>query len=92
MKKVFEDIGLTSYKQLYYFINSIKTSTIRTEADEIQYNLHIIMRYDFEKELFRGNLNFKDLESAWNDRYLEDFNNKPNSCASSILSKKSLFM
>ena len=46
---------------------------IRTEADEVHYNLHIMMRFDLERELMKGNLAAADLEAAWNDRFRADF-------------------
>ena len=46
---------------------------IRTESDEVQYNLHIMLRYDLERALIGGDLLAGDLESAWNDRFEADF-------------------
>ena len=46
---------------------------IRTESDEVQYNLHIMMRFDLERALISGDLAPRDLEAAWNDRFLADF-------------------
>ena len=46
---------------------------IRTEADEVQYNLHIMMRFDLERDLIAGRLDVDDLAEAWNARFLADF-------------------
>ena len=46
---------------------------IRTEADEVQYNLHVLMRFDLERALIAGDLKVTDLEAAWNDRFAADF-------------------
>ncbi|MEM8977838.1 MAG: carboxypeptidase M32, partial [Pseudomonadota bacterium] len=46
---------------------------IRTEADEVQYNLHIMLRFDLERALMAGDLRVRDLEAAWNDRFAADF-------------------
>ncbi|MFN3664263.1 MAG: carboxypeptidase M32, partial [Yoonia sp.] len=46
---------------------------IRTEADELQYNLHVLLRFDLERALIAGDLTVNDLESAWNDRFAADF-------------------
>ena len=54
-------------------VNSVKNGYIRTEADELQYNLHIMLRYDLERALIAGDLMVNDLEAAWNDRFLADF-------------------
>ncbi len=49
-------------------VNRVERSLIRVEADEVTYNLHIVLRYELELELIRGNLQAKDLEAAWNDK------------------------
>ena len=54
-------------------MSSVKNGYIRTEADELQYNLHIMLRYDLERALIAGDLMVNDLEAAWNDRFLADF-------------------
>ena len=57
--------------QLYLAANDVKASLIRTEADELTYSLHIIIRYELEKRLIEGNLEVKDLPIAWNKLYKE---------------------
>lgn len=57
--------------QLYLAVNDVKASLIRTEADELTYSLHIIIRYELEKRLIEGNLEVKDLPIAWNKLYKE---------------------
>ena len=42
---------------------------IRTEADELQYNLHVMLRFDLERLLITGDLNVSDIEGAWNERF-----------------------
>lgn len=54
-------------------INRVETGYIRTEADEVHYNLHIMLRFDLERQLFGGALEVADLEEAWNARFLSDF-------------------
>ncbi|HID67325.1 MAG TPA: carboxypeptidase M32 [Roseibacterium sp.] len=54
-------------------INRVETGYIRTEADEVHYNLHIMLRFDLERQLFGGALEVEDLEEAWNARFLKDF-------------------
>lgn len=53
----------------YRAINCVTPTFIRVEADEITYNLHIILRFELERELFNGQLEVKDLPQAWNDRF-----------------------
>lgn len=57
----------------YGAVNRVQPGYIRTEADEVHYNLHIMMRFDLERALIRGDLAVNDLEAAWNDRFLADF-------------------
>lgn len=54
-------------------INRVETGFIRTEADEVHYNLHVMLRFDLERQLFGGALEVEDLEEAWNARFLSDF-------------------
>lgn len=48
-------------------VNVVKPSEIRVDADEVTYGLHIILRFDLERELLSGNLPVSDLPGAWND-------------------------
>lgn len=52
-------------------VNEVKASFIRTEADELTYNLHIMIRYELEKELMNDRLRAADLPEAWNAMYQE---------------------
>lgn len=54
-----------SLEEFYILVNEVKPSLIRTEADEVTYNLHIIIRFEIEKELIEGTLKPKDLPSVW---------------------------
>jgi carboxypeptidase Taq len=49
-------------------VNRVERSFIRVEADEVTYNLHIVLRYELELELIRGTLQAADLEAAWNQK------------------------
>lgn len=53
----------------YLFVNKVKRDFIRIEADELTYSLHIMVRYEIEKELFNGKLQPKDLPKTWNKLY-----------------------
>lgn len=64
----FSDIALDDF---YAGINEVKASLIRTEADELTYNLHIMIRYELEKQLMNGQLKTADLPEAWNEKYRE---------------------
>jgi carboxypeptidase Taq len=58
-------------EQFYRAINSVSNSFIRIEADELTYNLHIIVRYEIEKLIFNEGLSVKDLPEVWNAKYQE---------------------
>ncbi len=49
-------------------VNRVERTLIRTEADEVTYNLHIVVRYELELALLRDDLPLRDLPGAWNDR------------------------
>ena len=49
-------------------INTVGPTLIRVEADELTYNLHIILRFEIERALFDGSLSVRDVPEAWNDR------------------------
>lgn len=64
-----EQLKDVSAKDFYRAINKVESSLIRIEADELTYNLHIIIRYEIEKMLFNENLSVSDLPSVWNEKY-----------------------
>lgn len=70
-KEQFKDVTLDDF---YNYINKVEASFIRTEADELTYPLHVMLRYELEKQLIDGTLEVKDLEQAWNNKIKEYFN------------------
>ena len=62
--------GVTE-EMFYRAVNKAQPSLIRTEADELTYCLHIMVRYELEKRLISGALAVKDLPRAWNELYKE---------------------
>ena len=73
MQATFGDFGTRDADAFYATLNRVQPGFIRTESDEVQYNLHIMMRFDLEQALIGGSLQVGDLEAAWNDRFLADF-------------------
>jgi carboxypeptidase Taq len=61
----------------YSAINKVDRSLIRTDADEVTYNLHVMIRFDLECALLEGRLAVKDLPEAWNARYEADLGVRP---------------
>ena len=77
MRDVFGDIGIGDEDAFHAVVNRVHRGFIRTESDELQYNLHILMRFDLERALVAGDLTVSDLEAAWNDRFAADFGYAP---------------
>lgn len=69
----FGDFGIASAQAFHGTVNKLREGFIRTEADEVQYNLHVMLRFDLERALVAGDLAPGDLEAAWNDRFRADF-------------------
>ena len=61
--------GSVDVDELFRDANRIERSLIRIEADEVTYNLHILIRFELELEIFDGTLALEDLPEAWNARY-----------------------
>ncbi|KZX98269.1 MULTISPECIES: carboxypeptidase M32 [unclassified Sulfitobacter] len=73
MRDAFGDFGVADAETFYRIVNRVSDGYIRTEADELQYNLHVLLRFDLERALMSGDLQVGDLEAAWNDRFEADF-------------------
>ncbi|MEM7126645.1 MAG: carboxypeptidase M32 [Chloroflexota bacterium] len=65
-------LGTVSLDSFYKAINRVEPSLIRTDADEVTYNLHVIIRFDLELDLLEGKLAVADLPEAWHARYQTD--------------------
>ena len=72
MKEVFpEQMKGVTEEELYSAINLSKPSLIRTEADELTYSLHVMIRYELEKSMIAGDLKVADIPGEWNRLYKE---------------------
>jgi len=65
----FDALRDVSLDDFVFAINAVQPSTIRVEADEVTYNLHILLRFELELALLRGELQVADLPSAWNEKF-----------------------
>lgn len=77
--------GNVSLEEYLRAINVSQPSLIRIEADELTYPLHIMIRYEIEKDLFNGDLEVKDLPKVWNDKYEEYLGIRPENDAEGVL-------
>ncbi|GAB4160724.1 MAG: carboxypeptidase M32 [Planctomycetaceae bacterium] len=72
-----EALGRTDVDAFYAAINDVRPSFIRVEADEVTYNLHIMLRFELEQQLITGELKPADVPTAWNERFTADFGITP---------------
>jgi len=66
------ELGSVPLDTFYRAINKVGRTLIRTDADEVTYNLHVMIRFGLELDMLEGKLAIKDLADAWNARYKED--------------------
>ncbi|MCX6668500.1 MAG: carboxypeptidase M32 [Methanothrix sp.] len=72
MKKEFSPkMDNISLDDMYRHINRLNLGPIRVDADEISYILHVIIRYEIERDLFDGNISADDLPKIWNQKYMD---------------------
>jgi carboxypeptidase Taq len=67
-----EQLADVSLDTFYRALNKVQPSLIRTEADEVTYNLHVMLRFDLEIDLLEARLSVRDLPAAWRERYRSD--------------------
>ncbi|MEM9811627.1 MAG: carboxypeptidase M32 [Pseudomonadota bacterium] len=85
LEAAFGPTGLDGPDALWRAANRVTPGFIRTDADELHYNLHILMRTDLERALIEEELDVGDLEAAWNDRFAADFGRTVTSPADGFL-------
>jgi len=74
-----------SAEQVQRALMAVQPSYIRVEADEVTYNLHVMLRFDLERELVQGTLRVADVRDAWNERVVRDFGLQPPGDADGVL-------
>ena len=83
-----EEVGYTreySVLDLYRYVNTVRPSLIRVDADEVTYNLHIYLRFTLEKRLVEGSLGVDELPEAWNSLMEELLGVRPSSDSEGVL-------
>jgi carboxypeptidase Taq len=82
MPKQFMDISLDDFVR---DINRVHPGLIRVEADEVSYNLHVLIRFELEKQLIEGTLSVRDLSALWNEKYANYLGVQVDSDANGVL-------
>ena len=67
LKKHLDYIKKHTVEDIYLYFNTVRPSLIRTEADEVTYNLHIILRFELEKLMIGGEIKVSQIPELWND-------------------------
>jgi carboxypeptidase Taq len=86
LKEIFDkELKNVSLLDFYQYINRAERSLIRTEADELTYPLHIMVRYEIEKQLISGKLKVKDVSKRWKKLYQEYVGIRPKNDKEGVL-------
>ncbi len=86
LQKIFsKQLGSVNLEDFYRAINKVEPSYIRVEADEATYNLHIMLRFDLETALIKGDLAVENLPAAWNQKIEEYLGLEPPDDANGVL-------
>jgi carboxypeptidase Taq len=72
-------------ERMYAAVNRVERTPIRVESDEVTYNLHVVLRFQLELALLRGDLAVRDLPAAWNDRMVALLGLRPRDDAEGVL-------
>jgi carboxypeptidase Taq len=68
LQEHFPQFGSVDEEAFYRAVNKVHPSLIRIDADEVTYNMHIILRFELEQELIEGRVDLRDLPEAWDAR------------------------
>lgn len=71
LQKVFPKLKRVKLEDFYKYVNRVKCDFIRIDSDELTYSLHIMVRYEIEKQIFENNLPVKEIPKLWNKLYKE---------------------
>ncbi|MDI6618373.1 MAG: carboxypeptidase M32 [Clostridiales bacterium] len=85
VKRRFPEFKDVTLDEFYKGINAVSPSLVRTEADELTYSLHIIIRYEIEKKIFDDEVDVDELPSVWNKKYKEYMGIEPENDDEGIL-------
>lgn len=80
-----KQLGNVSREQFVKAINKVEPSLIRTQADELTYSLHVLIRYEIEKKLIEEDLDVEALPELWADKYEEYLGVRPKDVSEGVL-------
>ena len=81
----FPEYAAVSEEDFYRGFNKVASTYKRTDADEVTYNLHVIIRFELERDYFAGKLTIDQMKDAWNDKYEEYLGIRPRNDTEGIL-------
>ncbi|USZ69324.1 carboxypeptidase M32 [Halorussus salilacus] len=86
VKERFPQVSDASVADAYEAANEVyEDNLIRVEADELTYHMHIVVRFEIERDLVRGDIEVEDVPERWNDKYEEYLGVRPDSNAEGCL-------
>ena len=85
LQKEFPGVFTAPLAHFYASVNTVKPTLIRVEADEVTYNLHIMLRFELEQPLISGDLKPADVPGAWNEKFTRSFGLTPPDAARGCL-------
>lgn len=63
-----QEFASVTEEQLFWWVNQVRPSLIRVEADEVTYHLHILLRFELEQAMIDGSVSVKELPHLWNEK------------------------
>ncbi|MFC7167018.1 carboxypeptidase M32 [Halospeciosus flavus] len=86
VRDAFDGLDDVSAREFYEAANRVyEDNLIRVEADELTYHMHIVVRFEIERDLIAGDLAVEDVPEVWNDKYEEYLGIRPDSDAEGCL-------
>lgn len=85
IKDLFKIFDKIDFNEFYKVVNKVEPSLIRTEADELTYSLHVIIRYEIEKALFNDEITVEELPEVWKKKYKEYLGVEPDTDSLGVL-------
>ena len=85
VQKRFPQFEGVTLEEFYKAINKVEPSLIRTEADELTYSIHIIIRYELERALMNDEITVEELPAAWNKKYKDYLGVEPKNDSEGVL-------